>query len=624
MRIHNGDTFDCSFGNCNKGFTTKSDLQKHFRIHSGERPYRCIIDNCGQAFTASHHLKMHSRKHNGEKPFECKEGGCEKAFTSKVALRSHQQIHIKKLSGGDLESQDYSSKNDELDIQDYQMKENIFETQEESDNNMFDNSQEVHHFQSEFTSDTQNAIRVNGTSTIKSVHSVGNEHDVILDINPGENFQQSYDDIPHELLALSLLAGFVQEGSFFTDGHFNANAAHTIQVPDLTPTSANANSQQSLLQNTLLASHASASTNSNQANLLSSSLLTNQSTPQAVYDLVFSNDLNLPRPLNFQLEEATNQGCTSNNNPDADSLNLAGPVDFPLQQATNSDSLNTSNLHMQQGNNINRINFTQSNTSSHVEQVFSNNLNDYQLASQISLQDLRTQDQYNIEGSIESNIGSNVVSNVQIVNENRMENTESKEHFLNTLLDKEIIDLLAEQGINAIGSKVPSNAIAAGKGVDNNAQFDAVQCISSTENGNVFLHDNENCLVFSNGSSPSVSNEEMNPGNSSININKDASHPLHADNAISNQLVGNQLSNARLINDYASLPADSSKNDLLPLIVDGKGRQVVVINSPLVCAPKAQASNSNTDKSSQNEEGTDKNSQPVVINIWPHHVKTSS
>ena len=58
-----GNTFNCGERGCSRLFTTKSDLKKHTRTHTKERPYACAEPGCGKAFVASHHLKNHMKSH---------------------------------------------------------------------------------------------------------------------------------------------------------------------------------------------------------------------------------------------------------------------------------------------------------------------------------------------------------------------------------------------------------------------------------------------------------------------------------------------------------------------------------------------------------------------------------
>lgn len=64
-----------------QSFNRKSDLQRHYRIHTNERPYHCCHAGCVKSFIQRSALTVHIRTHTGEKPHSCKHDGCGKSFS---------------------------------------------------------------------------------------------------------------------------------------------------------------------------------------------------------------------------------------------------------------------------------------------------------------------------------------------------------------------------------------------------------------------------------------------------------------------------------------------------------------------------------------------------------------
>lgn len=80
MRVHTGEkSFVCNV--CGKGLTTFFSLNAHLRIHTGEKPFVC--DVCNKDFRLLQSLQRHQRIHTGEKPFSC------------TICDKHRMVHLK-------------------------------------------------------------------------------------------------------------------------------------------------------------------------------------------------------------------------------------------------------------------------------------------------------------------------------------------------------------------------------------------------------------------------------------------------------------------------------------------------------------------------------------------------
>ncbi|KAI1026494.1 hypothetical protein LB504_013117 [Fusarium proliferatum] len=74
--------FECTWQACEMNFKRKSDLARHYRKHTGEKPYSCSFDNCPKRFERKDHLSNHIRSHTQEKPYQCTKVECGRFFSS--------------------------------------------------------------------------------------------------------------------------------------------------------------------------------------------------------------------------------------------------------------------------------------------------------------------------------------------------------------------------------------------------------------------------------------------------------------------------------------------------------------------------------------------------------------
>jgi hypothetical protein len=69
---------------CFKTFTSRSNLERHSRLHTGHRPYACPV--CGKTFSRKDHLSNHATKH----AYKC--AACSRRCADRSALADHFRV----------------------------------------------------------------------------------------------------------------------------------------------------------------------------------------------------------------------------------------------------------------------------------------------------------------------------------------------------------------------------------------------------------------------------------------------------------------------------------------------------------------------------------------------------
>ncbi|XP_033026703.1 zinc finger protein 768 [Lacerta agilis] len=86
-----GKTKSYKCPDCGKNYRRSTDLLRHQRTHTGERPYLCLA--CGKSFSRSSILLEHQRIHTGEKPYKCSH--CGQGFSQSSNCKQHERTHGK-------------------------------------------------------------------------------------------------------------------------------------------------------------------------------------------------------------------------------------------------------------------------------------------------------------------------------------------------------------------------------------------------------------------------------------------------------------------------------------------------------------------------------------------------
>lgn len=80
---------------CGRKFGQAEDLRRHYRIHTGKRPYSCQV--CGQKFIQQGHVIDHEKRIHRVNLYQCPISDCGRDFFRKSDLANHLITHYQNL-----------------------------------------------------------------------------------------------------------------------------------------------------------------------------------------------------------------------------------------------------------------------------------------------------------------------------------------------------------------------------------------------------------------------------------------------------------------------------------------------------------------------------------------------